>query len=233
MGILDAAWLYFLLDFLFPTCLFLYCLCPLPLFLPVSALVLLLLFLSKTIKVKIIDDEEYEKNKAFYIEIGEPHLVESNNKGQKAAGRHDAVTELTLGLHVYKESTWRTFSCLSTIPPDVSGSRLWSISSHHNHHSRSCVCVRVGVCDFIPCPVACWPCMYSSPLCVYVCVWYRKTITIRILDREEYNKQSSFYLLLDSPQWRRSRKEQTGVRTSRHPESQINGPTKRSFNFVM
>lgn len=146
MGILDAAWLYFLLDFLFPTCLFLYCFCPSPFFLPVSALVLLLLFLSKTIKVKIIDDEEYEKNKAFYIEIGEPHLVESNNKGQKAAGRHDAVTELTLRLHVYRESTWRTFSCLSTIPPDASGSRSWSISSHHNHHSRLCVCACACVC---------------------------------------------------------------------------------------
>ncbi|XP_029961721.1 sodium/calcium exchanger 1b isoform X1 [Salarias fasciatus] len=37
----------------------------------------------KTIKVKIIDDEEYEKNKTFYIEIGEPRLVESNDtKGQ-------------------------------------------------------------------------------------------------------------------------------------------------------
>uniref|UniRef100_H3CWS0 Solute carrier family 8 member 1b n=1 Tax=Tetraodon nigroviridis TaxID=99883 RepID=H3CWS0_TETNG len=36
-----------------------------------------------------------------------------------------------------------------------------------------------------------------------------KTITVRILDREEYNKQSSFYVLLDSPQWRRSRKEKT------------------------
>ncbi|XP_070696778.1 sodium/calcium exchanger 1b [Pempheris klunzingeri] len=37
----------------------------------------------KIIKVKIIDDEEYEKNKTFYIEIGEPRLVESNDtKGQ-------------------------------------------------------------------------------------------------------------------------------------------------------
>lgn len=54
---------------------------PLPLFLR-----LLLLLLSKTIKVKIIDDEEYEKNKTFYIEIGEPRLVESNNtKGQEGA----------------------------------------------------------------------------------------------------------------------------------------------------
>ncbi|TDH01529.1 hypothetical protein EPR50_G00180970 [Perca flavescens] len=36
-----------------------------------------------------------------------------------------------------------------------------------------------------------------------------KTITIRILDREEYNKQSSFYVLLETPQWRRSEKERT------------------------
>ncbi|XP_074503268.1 sodium/calcium exchanger 1-like isoform X1 [Sebastes fasciatus] len=36
-----------------------------------------------------------------------------------------------------------------------------------------------------------------------------KSITIRILDREEYNKQSSFYMLLDTPQWRRSGKERT------------------------
>lgn len=36
-----------------------------------------------------------------------------------------------------------------------------------------------------------------------------KSITIRILDREEYNKQSSFYILLDTPQWRRSGKERT------------------------
>ncbi|XP_067370240.1 sodium/calcium exchanger 1b isoform X1 [Channa argus] len=38
----------------------------------------------KTIKVKVIDDEEYEKNKTFYVEIGEPRLVESNDtKGQE------------------------------------------------------------------------------------------------------------------------------------------------------
>ncbi|KAF3708016.1 Sodium/calcium exchanger 1 [Channa argus] len=40
--------------------------------------------ISKTIKVKVIDDEEYEKNKTFYVEIGEPRLVESNDtKGQE------------------------------------------------------------------------------------------------------------------------------------------------------
>uniref|UniRef100_A0A671WW69 Solute carrier family 8 member 1b n=1 Tax=Sparus aurata TaxID=8175 RepID=A0A671WW69_SPAAU len=38
----------------------------------------------KIIKVRVIDDEEYEKNKTFYIEIGEPRLMESNDtKGQE------------------------------------------------------------------------------------------------------------------------------------------------------
>lgn len=39
-------------------------------------------FSSKTIQINIIDDEEYEKNKNFFLEIGEPQLVEmSERKG--------------------------------------------------------------------------------------------------------------------------------------------------------
>lgn len=34
----------------------------------------------KVIEVKIIDDEEYEKNKAFAIELGEPLLLEIGQK---------------------------------------------------------------------------------------------------------------------------------------------------------
>lgn len=37
----------------------------------------------KVIEVKIIDDEEYEKNKTFTIELGEPVLLEI---GQKHGG---------------------------------------------------------------------------------------------------------------------------------------------------
>lgn len=37
---------------------------------------------SKTIQINIIDDEEYEKNKNFFLEIGEPQMVEmSERKG--------------------------------------------------------------------------------------------------------------------------------------------------------
>ncbi|XP_040285557.1 sodium/calcium exchanger 1 isoform X3 [Bufo bufo] len=34
----------------------------------------------KTISVKVIDDEEYEKNKTFFLEIGEPRLMEMSEK---------------------------------------------------------------------------------------------------------------------------------------------------------
>ncbi|XP_072102905.1 sodium/calcium exchanger 1-like isoform X2 [Mobula birostris] len=34
----------------------------------------------KTIEIRVIDDEEYEKNKNFFIEIGEPRLVEMSEK---------------------------------------------------------------------------------------------------------------------------------------------------------
>lgn len=48
----------------------------------------LLLCSSKTISIKVIDDEEYEKNKTFYLEIGEPQLVEmSEKKGGGCAPR--------------------------------------------------------------------------------------------------------------------------------------------------
>ncbi|XP_016319100.1 sodium/calcium exchanger 1-like isoform X2 [Sinocyclocheilus anshuiensis] len=45
----------------------------------------------KTIKVRIIDDEEYEKNKGFFLEIGEPQLVETNEKEEeeKEAGQEE------------------------------------------------------------------------------------------------------------------------------------------------
>lgn len=104
------------------------------------------------------------------------------------------------------------------------GSRPPSISSHHIHHSSACVCLYAWFHTWLPCCLLTMH-VFISSMCVYVCVWCRKTITIRILDREEYNKQSSFYVLLDSPQWRRSRKKKTGVRASQHSESQINWPT--------
>ncbi|XP_031171840.1 sodium/calcium exchanger 1b isoform X1 [Sander lucioperca] len=52
-----------------------------------------------------------------------------------------------------------------------------------------------------------------------------KTITIRILDREEYNKQSSFYILLETPQWRRSGKERTEeqLKEEREEEEALTG----------
>ncbi|XP_073682604.1 sodium/calcium exchanger 1b isoform X2 [Garra rufa] len=45
----------------------------------------------KIIKVRIIDDEEYEKNKSFFLEIGDPKLLETNEKKdeEKEAGQEE------------------------------------------------------------------------------------------------------------------------------------------------
>ena len=50
----------------------------------------------KIIEVKIIDDEEYEKNKSFTIELGEPILLEIGQKhgeprGTSRAGPHEHI----------------------------------------------------------------------------------------------------------------------------------------------
>ncbi|XP_061601604.1 sodium/calcium exchanger 1b isoform X2 [Cololabis saira] len=47
----------------------------------------------KTIKVKVIDDEEYEKNKTFYVEIGEPRLVESNDTKEEKEEKKEVEEE--------------------------------------------------------------------------------------------------------------------------------------------
>ncbi|XP_051936307.1 sodium/calcium exchanger 1b isoform X2 [Hippocampus zosterae] len=48
----------------------------------------------KTINVKIIDDEEYEKNKTFYVEIGEPRLVESDDPKEEKQQQQQKEEEI-------------------------------------------------------------------------------------------------------------------------------------------
>ncbi|KAM9362923.1 sodium/calcium exchanger 1a isoform 5-T5 [Symphorus nematophorus] len=45
----------------------------------------------KTIQINIIDDEEYEKNKNFFLEIGEPRLLEMSER--KEDGGEDVLTK--------------------------------------------------------------------------------------------------------------------------------------------
>uniref|UniRef100_A0A8C1GNS2 Solute carrier family 8 member 1a n=1 Tax=Cyprinus carpio TaxID=7962 RepID=A0A8C1GNS2_CYPCA len=47
--------------------------------------------ISKTIQINIIDDEEYEKNKNFFLEIGEPQLVEMSER--KEDGEEENLTK--------------------------------------------------------------------------------------------------------------------------------------------
>ncbi|KAL4612852.1 sodium/calcium exchanger 1-like isoform X1 [Arapaima gigas] len=68
----------------------------------------------KTIKVRVIDDEEYEKNKNFFLEIGEPRLVEmSEKKGGVTMPRGAAM--VVLGRDVYRKVQGRDNPNPSTV----------------------------------------------------------------------------------------------------------------------
>ncbi|KAL0964555.1 hypothetical protein UPYG_G00325570 [Umbra pygmaea] len=51
---------------------------------------------SKMIKVRIIDDEEYEKNKTFYVELGEPRLMETTDSKETEATVKEVEEEVPL-----------------------------------------------------------------------------------------------------------------------------------------
>ncbi|NXY08327.1 NAC1 protein, partial [Pteruthius melanotis] len=57
----------------------------------------------KTISIKVIDDEEYEKNKTFYLEIGEPRLVEMSEKKGRAVSPADLLLITLIGKPVFRK----------------------------------------------------------------------------------------------------------------------------------
>ncbi|XP_026131263.1 sodium/calcium exchanger 1a isoform X3 [Carassius auratus] len=57
--------------------------------------------ISKTIQINIIDDEEYEKNKNFFLEIGEPQLVEMSER--KAMLLHECGGFVKTDRDVYRK----------------------------------------------------------------------------------------------------------------------------------
>lgn len=137
----------------------------------------LLRLLSKTIKVKVIDDEEYEKNKTFYIEIGEPRLVESNNsKGQEGGEPRDPAASATVpavaacSQHVDTNRRNLWFRCspllrFLLVCPYNDGEH--AISCGPPHQPLHLMCVRVFL--FLPCCLFTMHAFITS-LCVCVCV---------------------------------------------------------------
>nr|AAY17397.1 cardiac-specific sodium-calcium exchanger 1 [Danio rerio] len=69
--------------------------------------------ISKTIQINIIDDEEYEKNKNSFLEIGEPQLVEMSER--KAMLLHECGGFVKTGRDVYRKVQGRDKPIPSTI----------------------------------------------------------------------------------------------------------------------
>ncbi|XP_031735737.1 sodium/calcium exchanger 1a isoform X2 [Anarrhichthys ocellatus] len=67
----------------------------------------------KTIQINIIDDEEYEKNKNFFLEIGEPQLLEMSER--KAVLLQEVGGFVKTGRDVYRKVQGRDHPVPSTI----------------------------------------------------------------------------------------------------------------------
>ncbi|XP_039530105.1 sodium/calcium exchanger 1a isoform X1 [Pimephales promelas] len=61
--------------------------------------------ISKTIEINIIDDEEYEKNKNFFLEIGEPQMVEMS--ARKAMLLHECGGFVKTDKQLYGRDVYR------------------------------------------------------------------------------------------------------------------------------
>ncbi|XP_038570700.1 sodium/calcium exchanger 1a isoform X2 [Micropterus salmoides] len=67
----------------------------------------------KAIQINIIDDEEYEKNKNFFLEIGEPRMLEMS--GRKAMLLHEVGGFIKTGKDIYRKVQGREHPAPSTI----------------------------------------------------------------------------------------------------------------------
>ncbi|KAM9493950.1 sodium/calcium exchanger 1a isoform 2-T3 [Clarias gariepinus] len=69
--------------------------------------------ISKSVQINIIDDEEYEKNKNFFMELGEPRLVEMSER--KAVLLHECGGFVKTGRDVYRKVQGRD----NPVPSDI------------------------------------------------------------------------------------------------------------------
>ncbi|XP_056135819.1 sodium/calcium exchanger 1a isoform X1 [Lampris incognitus] len=67
----------------------------------------------KTIQINVIDDEEYEKNKNFFLEMGEPRLLEMSHR--KAVLLQEAGGFIKTGRDVYRKVQGRDLSSPSAV----------------------------------------------------------------------------------------------------------------------
>ncbi len=152
---------------------------------------------SKTIKVRIIDDEEYEKNKSFFLEIGEPQLAETNEKKGGGRGlslrRKSHIQHTHRHTHTEHQSTWNLL-CSGSSSGSTTGQTTPSTALRPAPRVCLLVCVCVCVCVY-------HACIIPTPL--LLSCFCRKTISVRVLNREEYDKQCSFCIELQTPLWRR------------------------------
>ncbi|XP_029926250.1 sodium/calcium exchanger 1b isoform X1 [Myripristis murdjan] len=164
----------------------------------------------KEIRVGIIDDDIFEEDENFLIHLSNVKVLTSEGEepeDAESANHVDSVACLGLpstatvtifdddhaGIFTFEEPVYHVSESVGTMEVKVlrtSGARGVVMLPYKTVEGTA----RGGGEDFEDC----------HGILEFQNDEILKTITIRILDREEYNKQASFYMLLEAPQWIRS-----------------------------
>ncbi|XP_053538531.1 sodium/calcium exchanger 1b isoform X1 [Ictalurus punctatus] len=162
---------------------------------------------QKEIRVGIIDDDIFEEDENFHIHLSNVRIVRESDEADNAEANHvDTIATLGLpstamvtifdddhaGIFTFEEPVTHVSESVGVMEVKVlrtSGARGVVMVPYKTMEGTA----KGGGEDFDD----------SHGVLEFQNDEILKTISVCVLDREEYNKQCSFYLVLETPQWKR------------------------------
>ncbi|XP_046711194.1 sodium/calcium exchanger 1b isoform X1 [Silurus meridionalis] len=162
---------------------------------------------QKEIRVGIIDDDIFEEDENFHIHLSNVRIVHESEETENAEANH-VDTIVTLGMPstatvtIFDDDHAGIFTFEEPVTHVSESIGLMEMKVLRTSGARGVVMVpyktiegtaKGGGEDFED----------SHGVLEFQNDEILKTISVYVLDREEYNKQCSFYLVLETPQWKR------------------------------
>ncbi|XP_058255261.1 sodium/calcium exchanger 1b isoform X2 [Hemibagrus wyckioides] len=162
---------------------------------------------QKEIRVGIIDDDIFEEDENFHIHLSNVRIVHESDEAENAEANHvDAIATLgmpsTATVTIFDDDHAGIFTFEEPVTHVSESIGVMEVKVLRTSGARGVVTVpfksiegtaKGGGEDFEDC----------HGMLEFQNDEILKTISVCVLDREEYNKQCSFYLVLETPQWKR------------------------------
>ncbi|KAM9466461.1 sodium/calcium exchanger 1b isoform 1-T1 [Clarias gariepinus] len=162
---------------------------------------------QKEIRVGIIDDDIFEEDENFHIHLSNVRIIHESDEAEDAEANHvDTIASLGMpstatvtifdddhaGIFTFEEPVMHVSESIGVMEVKVlrtSGARGVVMVPYKTMEGTA----KGGGEDFED----------SHGVLEFQNDEILKTFSVCVLDREEYNKQSSFYVVLETPQWKR------------------------------